>query len=227
LNRPDRKNALTLQVYAALADALLQADQDKQVRALASFSKPVVAAVNGPAVGIGATMLLHCDFVIVASDAHIVFPFVKLGLCPEFGSTFLLVSRLGYQRAAELLLLGEPSDGPRAVQLGLANKTLPSAEVLPHAHRVAVRLAALPTEAVQVSKRLMREALAQHCEQQIEKETLEFSRLLGSIRIFVGKAVEQLLSPGLGESVAEHDGKLIHRGFPIEGCPHRFIQHVA
>ena len=217
LNRPERKNALTPELYVELADALFAAAENSQVnvvvlhgsdevfcagndidnfaanpdadgerpsryfmRALSGLMKPVVAAVNGPAVGIGATMLLHCDFVYAGQNAQLIFPFVKLGLCPEFASSLLLVSRLGYQRAAELLLLCEPCDAQRAQRLGLVNDVLVVEAVLPHARKVAARLASQSAQALRTSKSLMREGLAQACQQQIEKETEAFTRLLDS-----------------------------------------------
>ncbi|WP_245153724.1 enoyl-CoA hydratase [Allopusillimonas ginsengisoli] len=217
INRPERKNALTPQMYTGLADALIEAGTSDHVRvvilhgseeifcagndieqfaahepaqderpsiyfmhALSRLMKPVIAAVNGPAVGIGATLLLHCDLVYAGRNTQLVFPFVKLGLCPEFASTLLLPSRLGHQRAAELLLLGEPCDADRALLLGLVNDVLDPEDVLPRARETAARMASLSMQALQTSKTLMREGIQQACEQQIAKETVAFSRLLTS-----------------------------------------------
>eukprot|EP01132_Coremiostelium_polycephalum_P020673 gene20673-24568_t len=116
LNRPDKKNALTRAMYSQLAEALEQADADTSVNAVPVFNfmrsllncrKPVIAAVAGVAVGIGTTLLLHCDLVYVSRDARLRMPFVNLGLCPEFGSSLILPRLLGHAKAAELLLLGE------------------------------------------------------------------------------------------------------------------------
>jgi enoyl-CoA hydratase/carnithine racemase len=131
----------------------------KFMEALTTCEKPVVAAVTGAAIGIGTTMLLHCDLVYVADDARLAMPFTGLGLVPEFASSFMLPRLLGHVRAAEKLLLGDPFTGPQAVELGIANAVLPAAEVVPHARRIAERFNALPPGAVRDSKRLMRAAL--------------------------------------------------------------------
>jgi enoyl-CoA hydratase/carnithine racemase len=126
------------------------------MQALLGCSKPVVAAVTGAAVGIGATMLLHCDLVYLSDQARLVFPFVSLGLVPEFGSSLLLPQLIGHARATEKLLLGEPIAADAAVALGLATAMLPSSDLLAHAHRMAKRFNALPPGAVRDTKRLMR-----------------------------------------------------------------------
>jgi enoyl-CoA hydratase/carnithine racemase len=131
----------------------------KFMEALTTCEKPVIAAVTGAAIGIGTTMLLHCDLVYVADDARLAMPFVSLGLVPEFASSLVLPRLLGNVRAAEKLLLGDPFTGPQAVELGLANAVLPAAEVVPHARRIAERFNALPPGAVRDSKKLMRAAL--------------------------------------------------------------------
>ena len=127
------------------------------LNALTNCGKPVVAAVTGPAIGVGATMLLHCDFVYVSDEARLAMPFVSLGLVPEFASSLLVPQLMGQRRAAEKLLLGEPFTAQEAVECGLANAVLPASEVLPHARRVALRFNALPPGAVRDSKRLMRD----------------------------------------------------------------------
>ena len=126
------------------------------MRALIDCDKPVVAAVTGAAIGIGTTMLLHCDLVYVSDEARLAMPFVGLGLVPEFGSSLLLPQRIGQARAAEKLLLGDPFTGAEAVELGLANAVLPAGEVANHARRVAERFNALPPGAVRETKRLLR-----------------------------------------------------------------------
>ena len=126
------------------------------MRALLDCDKPVVAAVTGAAIGIGTTMLLHCDFVYVSDEARLAMPFVGLGLVPEFASSLLLPQRVGQARAAEKLLLGDPFSGADAVDMGLANAVLPAGEVVNHARRVAERFNALPPGAVRDAKRLLR-----------------------------------------------------------------------
>ncbi len=126
------------------------------MRALLDCDKPVVAAVTGAAVGIGTTMLLHCDFVYVSDEARLAMPFVALGLVPEFGSSLVVPQLMGRRRAAEKLLLGDPFTPEQAVECGIANAVLPAAEVVNHARRVAERFNALPPGAVRESKQLMR-----------------------------------------------------------------------
>jgi enoyl-CoA hydratase/carnithine racemase len=126
------------------------------MNALLDTGKPVVAAVTGAAIGIGTTMLLHCDLVYVSDEARLAMPFVGLGLVPEYASSLLVPQLVGRARATELLLLGEPFTGERAVEMGLANAVLPAAEVVPHARRMAERFKALPPGAVRESKALMR-----------------------------------------------------------------------
>jgi enoyl-CoA hydratase/carnithine racemase len=192
LNRPQKKNALTREMYAALADALQAADADDSVRvvlltgssecftsgndvgdflarppegespalcfmrALFDMRKPVVAAVAGPAVGIGTTLLLHCDLVYVARDARLQMPFVKLGLCPEFGSSQILPRLLGQARASQLLLLGEAFTGEQAVAWGIANEALENGEAtLARAEEAARRLTQLAPAALADTKQLM------------------------------------------------------------------------
>lgn len=125
------------------------------MEALATCDKPVVAAVTGAAIGIGATMLLHCDLIYVSDEARLAMPFTSLGLVPEFASSLILPQLVGRAKAAEKLLLGDPMSGAEAVELGLANAVLPPNEVLPHARRMAERFNALPPNAVRETKRLM------------------------------------------------------------------------
>jgi len=128
------------------------------MRALMDCDKPVIAAVTGAAIGIGTTLLLHCDFVYVSDEARLAMPFVSLGLVPEFASSVLAPRVLGRVRASEKVLLGEPFSGADAVDLGIANAVLPPGEVVPHARRVAERFNALPPEAVRETKKLLRRA---------------------------------------------------------------------
>lgn len=126
------------------------------MKALVGCDKPVVAAVTGGAIGIGTTMLLHCDFVYVADDARLAMPFVGLGLVPEFASSLLVPQLMGARGAAEKLLLGDPFTGEQAVEAGIANAVLPAGEVLKHARRIAERFNSLPPGAVRESKQLLR-----------------------------------------------------------------------
>ena len=126
------------------------------MRALHSCEKPVVAAVTGAAIGIGTTLLLHCDFVYVSDEARLAMPFVSLGLVPEFASSLIVPRLLGHVRAAEKLLLGEPFTAADAVECGIANAVLPANEVVNHARRVAERFNLLPPGSVRDTKKLMR-----------------------------------------------------------------------
>ena len=126
------------------------------MRALLDCDKPVVAAVTGAAVGIGCTLLLHCDLVYVSDEARLAMPFVSLGLVPEYASSLLLPALMGHVRAAEKLMLGEPFTGSDAVDCGIANAVLPAGEVVNHARRMAERFNALAPGAVADTKRLMR-----------------------------------------------------------------------
>ena len=128
------------------------------MRALIGCDKPVVAAVTGAAIGIGTTLLLHCDFVYVSDESRLAMPFVSLGLVPEFGSSLIVPQLMGNARAAEKLLLGDPFTGADAVEAGIANAVLPASEVVNHARRIAERFNALPPGAVRETKRLMRRA---------------------------------------------------------------------
>ncbi len=217
IDRPEKKNAITGDMYEALVAGLKRAGDDKSVRAvlitgagnaftagndlkdfsnprfiqpdspvlafmhaLAAFEKPVVVAVNGLAVGIGVTMLLHCDLVYAADNASFSMPFTSLGLVPEFASTLLLPLVAGRVRAAEKLLLGRPFPAAEAVVMGLANAVLPAAELLPHARKVALAFNALPPGAVRDSKRLLRQALGAAVQEAILREASHFGpRLAG------------------------------------------------
>jgi enoyl-CoA hydratase/carnithine racemase len=123
---------------------------------LVAARKPIVAAVNGPAVGIGTTMLLHCDLVYCGRGARFQLPFVNLGLVPEGGSSLILTAMLGNRRAAELLLLGDPFDAEKAREYAIVNAVLADGEVYPHALEVAQALAAKPPKALRLSKQLLK-----------------------------------------------------------------------
>jgi enoyl-CoA hydratase/carnithine racemase len=141
------------------------------MQALFDFSKPVVAAVSGAAVGIGTTMLLHCDFVYVSRDAMLKMPFVKLGLCPEYGSSLILPRLVGQAKANDLLLLSESFTGEQAAAWGIANEVLDDgAATYAKARETALRLLDLAPSAVAVSKRLMRAPGREELRQVIKEE---------------------------------------------------------
>lgn len=143
--------------------------------------KPVIAAVAGVAVGIGTTMLLHCDLVYVSRDARLRMPFVNLGLCPEFGSSLLLPRLLGHAKAAELLLLGEGFTGEQAAAWGIASEALDSGEeALAKAREMALRFESLPLEAVRISKQLMKAPDRELLRKVIEEEGALFTQRLSS-----------------------------------------------
>ncbi len=150
------------------------------MRALIGCDKPVVAAVTGAAIGIGTTMLLHCDFVYVSDEARLAMPFVGLGLVPEFASSLIVPHLMGNARAAEKLLLGDPFTGADAVECGIANAVLPAAEVVRHARRIAERFNALPPGAVRETKRLMRRARSTTVLETIDVERAAFGARLQS-----------------------------------------------
>jgi enoyl-CoA hydratase/carnithine racemase len=217
INRPDKKNALNLAMYQALADGLTQADRDDSVRvilfcgcddcftsgndladfltspptgqsspvmqfliAVSEARKPIVAAVNGLAVGVGVTMLLHCDLVYVGSSATFQMPFVNLGLCPEAGSTLLLPRLMGHQRAAELLLLGEVFSSDKACAVGIVTAVCPDRDVLSTARNRALQLAAQPAAAVRLTKRLLKRNYAAELRETITEEGTQFMARLKS-----------------------------------------------
>jgi enoyl-CoA hydratase/carnithine racemase len=148
------------------------------LEALAPARTPLVAAVHGHAVGIGLTLLLHCDLVFVAEDARLSCPFVNLALAPEAASSLLLPARIGHPRAFALFALGEAIDGRTAAAWGLANAALPAGEVQAHAQRVARELAKRPPAAVAATKALMRDAEAYS--RRIEAEFVQFAAQLKS-----------------------------------------------
>jgi enoyl-CoA hydratase/carnithine racemase len=150
------------------------------MRALLEIDKPVVAAVTGAAIGIGTTMLLHCDLVYVSDEARLAMPFVSLGLVPEFASSLVVPQLLGRVKAAEKLLLGDPFTPAEAVECGLANAVLPAAEVVNHARRVAERFNALPPGAVAETKRLLKRGNEGRLVETMKTEGAIFARRLGS-----------------------------------------------
>ena len=192
-NRPEKKNALTRAMYAAVVDAFHRADEDPAIRAvllsgvgdtftsgndikdfqsraatnedthdspfltaLSSLTKPLVAAVNGAAIGVGTTMLAHADLVIAARSARFVMPFTSLGLVPEAASSLLFPRLVGHQRASALLLLGEPLDAATACDWGFVNQVVADDALMTTARHLAARLAALPPTAVRQTKQLIK-----------------------------------------------------------------------
>ncbi len=159
-------------------------DEDAPVfqfmQALMACEKPVVAAVTGAAIGIGTTLLAHCDLVYVADDARLAMPFVALGLVPEFGSSLLMPRLMGHAKAASKLLLGDPMTGDEAVECGLANAVLPAAEVLNHARRMAERFNGLAPSAVRATKKLMQDPHRKELQRVIAEEAELFTARLRS-----------------------------------------------
>ena len=217
LNRLDRKNSITAEMYGAMADALATAASDDAVRVLvfqghetvfsagndigdflnnppataespvfrflrglATFEKPLVAAVCGPAVGVGTTMLFHCDLVYAGDNAAFSMPFVNLGLCPEAASSLLVPQMLGYHRAAEALLLGDPFMAEAALEVGLVNRVVPPTEANGVAQAAAQKLAAKPLSSLMETKRLMKRGLQQRVLDQMTAEGEVFARLLSA-----------------------------------------------
>lgn len=142
-------------------------------------SKPLVAAVNGPAVGIGTTLLLHCDLVYAGDNARFSLPFTNLGLLPEFGSSFLLPLVAGYHRAAELLLLGEPFGPEQALAAGIVTRVVPAAEALSTARAAAEKLCALPAKSVRLTRSLLRESHRDAVIARVRAESEHFREMLG------------------------------------------------
>jgi enoyl-CoA hydratase/carnithine racemase len=217
INRPEKKNALTVAMYATLAEALRRAEAEAAIRAvlihgagdvftagndladfvqnpptdessavfqfldaLSTAPKPVVAAVHGPAVGIGTTLLLHCDLVYATRDARLQMPFVTLGLCPEAASSYLLPLFTSPVRAAELLLLGEPFSGEQARDWGLVNEVVSDDKLLEVATEKARALAARPPASVRLTKSFLRGAHSEAVQATIRAEAEAFLERLRS-----------------------------------------------
>jgi enoyl-CoA hydratase/carnithine racemase len=216
MQRPEKKNAITLAMYQAMREGLARADADAAIRvavilgsggvfsagndigdfvktattggdmtppihflhALSSFSKPVVAGVDGLAIGIGTTLLLHCDLVYAATGARFKTPFVDLGLTPEGGSSMILPQLLGHRGAAEWLLLGDEIDAEGARAAGIVNAVVASAEEA--AMAAAARLAKKPPGALVAAKRLMKRTTAAQVTETIDFEGSVFAERLRS-----------------------------------------------
>jgi enoyl-CoA hydratase/carnithine racemase len=212
LNRPEKKNAMTVAMYITLADLLNDAAKDDQIRdvlwhgagdsfsagndiqdflknppgagespqarlieALINFDKPIVAAVQGAAIGGGTTMLTHCDFVFAGESAKFQMPFINLAVVPEFGTSYSVPARIGYLRAAELILLGSRFDAKRAAELGLVTRVVSDQELLDTATDIARKLAEKAPAALQACKRLMRASTRELLERAVKLENEEFS----------------------------------------------------
>jgi enoyl-CoA hydratase/carnithine racemase len=211
LQRPERKNALTLAMYAAMADALegaagrddvraisiagtpgcftsgndigdfIRAQQGgglepvmRFLRAISAADKPIVAAVDGVAIGIGTTLLLHCDLVYASEAARFKTPFVDLGLVPEAGSSVLLPALLGYPRAAAMILLGEELSARTALDAGLINEIVPSAELDGRVAAVCARLASRAPAALRASKALLKRGRKAAADEAMVEEARQF-----------------------------------------------------
>jgi enoyl-CoA hydratase/carnithine racemase len=218
LSRPDRRNAITVAMYAALADAIETAAKDDDVRVvtirgegqdfaagndlgdfltalprdtseipvwrllrgLATFGKPLVAAVHGNCVGIGTTMLLHCDLVIADESARFSLPFVDLALVPEAASTLLLPRLAGRRRAARYLLLGEPFGVEEAVAMGIVSHSASAGELDAALKDVVARLLAKPPAALAATQRLLRADSSREVLERMKLESELFGERLGS-----------------------------------------------
>jgi enoyl-CoA hydratase/carnithine racemase len=230
MNRPEKKNALTIAMYEAMTEAVRQAERDEGVRvivflgaegcftagndlndflqspptgpespvmqflvAISTAEKPLVAAVDGLAIGIGTTMLLHCDLVYASRNARFRLPFVSLGLTPEAGASLLLPHLAGYHRAAELLLLGDVFDANEAAAMGLVSAAFDPSDLEAEALGRAERLARQPRESVRMTKVLLKQGMAEAVQRRIAEEGQVFLQRLASpeaaaaMRAFVEK----------------------------------------
>ncbi len=217
MNRPEKKNALTLAMYDALTAAFTRAAEEDAIhvlviagqpgaftagndlrdfmnappsgedshvlrflRALVGFKKPIVALVDGVAVGLGTTMLLHCDFVIASERARFLMPFTKLGLVPEAASSLLVPALFGRQRAASWLLLGRSIDAKEALAAGLVMSVVTPDELPAAGAALIAEIAALPQEALRMSKRLIRRGLEVAVKEAMAEEAVCFVERLRS-----------------------------------------------
>jgi enoyl-CoA hydratase/carnithine racemase len=150
------------------------------LRTLVNYEKPLVAAVDGAAVGIGTTMLLHCDYVVASERARFVMPFINLGVCPEGASSLLLPRNAGVLLASELLMFGDPFDAATAQRAGFVTRVVPEAQLQQVAAERARTLAAKPVEALKVTKRLLREPVRAEVNAALIREGAEFIKRLNS-----------------------------------------------
>ena len=219
MNRPERRNAITVAMYAALADAIEAAASDEEVRlitiegagedftagndladflaempppgttdipvwrflrAMARNEVPVLAAVHGNAVGIGTTMLFHCDLVLAEEGSRFVMPFVDLGLVPEAASSLILPRLAGRRRAARYLLLGESFGPEEAMEIGLVSHVVPNGQVGAAMASMVEALLAKPAQALQLTQRLLRRGGEEEILQRMELENGHFAERLAS-----------------------------------------------
>ena len=150
------------------------------VKVLSEFTKPLVAGVAGVAVGIGTTLLLHCDMVIAADNSKFKLPFTQLGLCPEAGSSLLLTQKVGANKAFELMVLGKTFNAEQALSYGIANQTCQPNELMALTAEIAQAIANLPVDAVMTSRRLIRQGHKLALSQAISDESQEFVRLVNT-----------------------------------------------
>jgi enoyl-CoA hydratase/carnithine racemase len=155
-----------------------ESPQAQLMDAFIGFEKPIVAVVQGAAIGGGATMLTHCDFVYAGETARFQMPFINLGLVPEFGSSFSVPARTGHLRAAELVLLGEPFDARRALELGLVTRVVPDKDLMATATATAQKLAAKPIGALRACKRLIKQSSIGQLKEAVKVENREFAERL-------------------------------------------------
>jgi enoyl-CoA hydratase/carnithine racemase len=215
LNRADKKNALTGDMYNGISDALDQLENDPNLRVglitgtqecftagndlvdflnssgiggdspvarflrtIPALTKPLVAAVNGPAVGVGTTMLLHCDLVYAAPTSKFQMPFVSLGLCPEAGSSLLIPQLAGYRKAAELLMLCDLFDADAAKEIGIINEVVSTDEYQAYALKKAQQLAKQPPQSIRITKQLLRKSNQDFLKAVMKAEEDHFSEML-------------------------------------------------
>nr|WP_311529733.1 enoyl-CoA hydratase [uncultured Ralstonia sp.] len=148
------------------------------LRAISTATKPLIASVSGAAVGVGTTMLLHCDLVYASETAKLSMPFAQLGLCPEAASSLLLPQLAGYHRAADKLLFGEPFDANEARELGLVNRVLPADELDAFVRTQARKLTLLPPASLRATKRLMKEVATPQIAERMSVEGKQFGEML-------------------------------------------------
>jgi enoyl-CoA hydratase/carnithine racemase len=157
-----------------------ESPQAQLMNAFIDFGKPLVAVVQGAAIGGGTTMLTHCDFVYAGESAKFQMPFINLAVVPEFGSSYSVPARIGHIRAAELILMGSPFDARRAAELGFVTRVVPDQNLLATATEAAQKLAAKPLRALQASKRLLKQPFREQLKAAMEAENQEFSARIQS-----------------------------------------------